>query len=321
MTSTKQSGLGHHFAFGGYLIGGDVQEASMHGGVGVLDVTGITQPAHSRIGGLRDGEIAVTAFMNPSAGQEHAAFSPLTRSDVLAMYLAGQVIGAPALSQNSLQLNYDPARGADGSLTEKVDCQADKFGQEWGVLLTPGPRTDTAATNGTSFDRLGGVAPAVPASGTPVTNTSPAAATVTITGGTLSNVAVNGSTAGTGDGTYTVPAGGTITLTYTVAPTWAWTVQTAFGAQAYLQAVALTGTDVTVTVQHSPDNSTWSTLMAFTEIVSGNANLPPSAQRATVSNTSTVNRYLRAITSTSGGFTSFEFIAAITVNPIAGQVF
>jgi hypothetical protein len=252
MTSTKTSGLGHHFAFGGYLIGGDIQSADMHGGIAPLDVTDITQSAHSRIGGLRDGEISVVAYMNPAAAQEHAAFSPLTRADVLTMYVAGSTVGGPALSQNSLQLNYDPTRAPDGSLTEKVDCQADRYGQEWGVLLTPGPRTDTAATNGASYNQ--GAA-------------------------------------------------------------------TAFGAQAYLQAIALTGTDVTVTIQHSANNSSWSTLMAFTEIVSGNSNLPQSAQRISISNSSTVDQYLRAITTTSGGFTSFKFIVAININPIAGVVF
>ena len=70
--------------------------------------------------------------------------------------------------------------------------------------------------------------PAVPGSTTPVTNTSPVAATVVITGGTMTNVSVNGLTAGAGAGTYTVPAGGFIALTYTVAPTWAWSFTPVF---------------------------------------------------------------------------------------------
>jgi len=246
VTSTKSSGLGDHFAFGGYLIGGDVQQVSMHGGIATIDSTDITQSAHSRLPGLRDGEIALTAFMNPSAGAEHAAFSPLSTSDIIATYLRGQAIGNPILCQQSLQLDYDPARAANGALTEKVTCQADRYGQEWGIQLTPGPRTDTSATDGSSYNQ-GGAA--------------------------------------------------------------------SYGAQAYLQAIALTGTDVTVTIQHSADNSSWSTLMAFTEIVSGNGNLPPSAQRITASGT--VDQYLRVITTTSAGFTSFRFICAIVINQVA----
>lgn len=88
----------------------------------------------------------------------------------------------------------------------------------------------------------------------------------------------------------------------------------AYGAQAYLHAVSFTGADVTVTVQHSADNSTWSTLMSFTQITGS----VPQAQRATVSNATTVNRYLRVITTTSGGFTSFKFLCAVTVNQTAG---
>lgn len=325
---TKQTGLGDHLAFGGYLIGGDVQSVSLHGGCAVIDVTDITQSAHSRLGGLRDGELELTAFFDNAAGAAHAALSPLTLNDVITSYLRGQAIGNPVLCQQSRQLNYDPARGNTGELTEKVTCQADRYGQEWGVQLTAGPRTDTAAANGASLNR-------------------------------------------------------------SAASLW--------GAQAYLQAIALTGTDVTVTVQHSPDNATWSTLLAFAEIVSSASNLPPSAQRAatfsgpftatdaspavftapgsalangtpvalaaTSGGTSTVlpggfsvateyfvvgasgtsfslaatsggsaiasssagsgtvyqavQQYVRAITSTSGGFTSFEFIAALMANPVA----
>jgi hypothetical protein len=68
----------------------------------------------------------------------------------------------------------------------------------------------------------GTTSPAVPASGTAAVNSNPWSVAVTVTGGTLTEVAVNGVSAGTGDGTYFVPAGGSITLTYSVAPTWAW---------------------------------------------------------------------------------------------------
>jgi hypothetical protein len=66
-------------------------------------------------------------------------------------------------------------------------------------------------------------APAVPGSGTPLVSTLNWSVLVTITGGTMSNVVINGVSVGTGAGTYVLPALGTITLTYTVAPTWTWT--------------------------------------------------------------------------------------------------
>jgi hypothetical protein len=64
--------------------------------------------------------------------------------------------------------------------------------------------------------------PGVPASGTPVVSTFNQPVTVTITGGTMSNVTINGQTVGAGAGTYVIPPLGTITMTYTVAPTWNW---------------------------------------------------------------------------------------------------
>lgn len=64
--------------------------------------------------------------------------------------------------------------------------------------------------------------PGFPASNTPVLNTFPYTIYATITGGTLSNVLVNGVSAGTTAGTYAVPVNGTIAVVYTVAPTWSW---------------------------------------------------------------------------------------------------
>jgi hypothetical protein len=66
-------------------------------------------------------------------------------------------------------------------------------------------------------------APAVPGTGVPVTNNYHGTAQVVVSGGTLTGVLINGVVAGAGDGTYQVPAHGTIAWTGSVAPTWAWT--------------------------------------------------------------------------------------------------
>lgn len=87
-----------------------------------------------------------------------------------------------------------------------------------------------------------------------------------------------------------------------------------YGAQAYLQVTAFAGTSVTVTVEHSADNGTWTTLMAFAA-----ATAAPAQQRVSVANTTTVDRYLRA--STSGTFTSATFAVAVARNPVAGVSF
>ena len=82
------------------------------------------------------------------------------------------------------------------------------------------------------------------------------------------------------------------------------------GGQGYLQVTAFTGTDVTISVEHSADNSTYASLIGFTAVTAA-----PASERKAV--TSTVDRYLRVSTSTSGGFTSVTFAVAFRRNQIA----
>lgn len=313
----KQGGLGFRWIVGGSDISGDISALdSIHGGPALGDVTDITQSAHSRLGLLRDGGMAATAFMD--AANAHPVLSALPTADIEMMALVPPLVtGSPVACLNAKQIGYDPSRPADGSLTLKTEGQGNGFGLEWGAALTAGIRTDTTATNGTALDGGGGFAtPAVPGSGSPAANTSPLPATVVVSGGTVSNVVVNGVSVGTGDGTYTVPAGQSITLTYSVAPTWTWTLQTAFGAQAYLQATGFAGTSVTVTVQDSADNSSFAAVtgLAFTAVTAA-----PNAQRLATANTATLRRYVRV--ATTGTFTSASFAVMLNRNPVAGVSF
>jgi hypothetical protein len=88
---------------------------------------------------------------------------------------------------------------------------------------------------------------------------------------------------------------------------------TAFGAQVYLHVMAVTGTSVTVTVEHSSDNITFAPLVAFT------AATGITWERKSVSNTTTVNRYVRVVTS--GTFTIGTFSCSIVRNQSAGVTF
>jgi hypothetical protein len=65
-------------------------------------------------------------------------------------------------------------------------------------------------------------APAVPATTVALTNPFPYACLVQVQGGTVTVIAVNAVTIGTTQGVVFVPTGETITLTYSVAPTWRW---------------------------------------------------------------------------------------------------
>jgi hypothetical protein len=64
--------------------------------------------------------------------------------------------------------------------------------------------------------------PAVPASTVAQQNVNGYPVQVVVSGGTATVTTVNGITVGAGDGTFVVPAYGSIAVTYSLAPTWAW---------------------------------------------------------------------------------------------------
>lgn len=107
------------------------------------------------------------------------------------------------------------------------------------------------------------------------------------------------------DTTATSPATGADTL-----------ASASFGAQAYLHVFAFTGTSVTVTLQDSADNISFTAMgtpMAFA------AATAVGTQRIAISNTSTVKRYVRAITT--GTFSNAVFAVNFVKNAEAGVVF
>lgn len=238
----KQGGLGDALLVGGFLISGDVNSiGKVSGGPAVLDFTGIDKGAPERQGGLKDGGLDFTAFYNDTLlTGAHAVLKPLPPTDTLVTYLRGTALGGSSACLWAKQLNYDPTRNADGSLTFAVSAVANGYGLEWGTQMTPGVRTDTVATNGTGVD-----------------------------------------------------------LT---------TVTTAFGAQAYLQVLSVTGTSVVVTVQDSADNVTFANVtgLAFTAATGAGV------QRLQTGATATIRRYLRVITT--GTFTNAQFQVTVQRN-------
>lgn len=150
---TKASGLGARLYVAGYDISGDVGEVgAIGGGNDPLVVTGLTASGFERIGGKRDGRLDFTSFFNDATGQEHAALKGLPTADVLVSYLHRATIGAPSAHLMAKQLNYDPTRGADGSLTEAVNTVANGYGLEWADQLTPGLVTVTGNGSQSSVD-------------------------------------------------------------------------------------------------------------------------------------------------------------------------
>ncbi|TVZ96522.1 hypothetical protein [Streptomyces sp. BK340] len=87
-----------------------------------------------------------------------------------------------------------------------------------------------------------------------------------------------------------------------------------FGAQAYLQVFSMTGTDATVKIQDSADNSSFAdvTGLTFTQVTAG-----PTSERIATASGATVRRYLRAVTTTTGGFSSLVFAVVVVKNQVA----
>lgn len=247
---TKTGGLGDNLYVGGYNVSGDIGSLNkISGGNKPIEVTGIDKGGFERLCGQRDGAISWSAFFNTAIGKAHPVMSALPTADTIAMYCRGTSLGDPCASLNAKQLNYDGNRSQSGEFTFSVDAEGNAYGLEWGIQLAAGPRTDTAATNGTGVDT---------------------------------------------------------------------TASLSFGAQAYLQVFSFTGTDVTVKIQDSADNVTFADVagLAFTAVTAA-----PTTQRLATSNTATIRRYVRAVTTTSAGFTSVSFAVHFTKNEIAGQVF
>lgn len=91
----------------------------------------------------------------------------------------------------------------------------------------------------------------------------------------------------------------------------------AFGGQGYLHVTAFTGTDATIKIQDSADNSSFADVTSFTfGSVTGVV-----AKRIAIGNTATVRRYVRVAVTTTGGFTSMSFAVNVVKNTIGGQVF
>lgn len=183
----------------------------------VIEADGATQSARVRFAnceakssGNGDGFQVISAsqdisFVNcDSVGNTQNGFR-ITSTDTAGIFLL----------DNCRAINNTQAGFRDdtvGSQYRLINCEAEG---NTNALHNP---------SGTNYASITGVltAPAVPLSTTALTNPFPFAMHVTVAGGTVSQIAVNGTNLNVTSGTVKVPANGTITLTYTVAPTWVW---------------------------------------------------------------------------------------------------
>lgn len=150
---TKGSGLGDNLYVAGYNLSGDINSLkAIGGGPKPWPVTGIDKFAYERIGLLRDGRFSYVSYFNDAPGQSHPVHAALPTADVNLTYCRGTSIGSAAASLVAKQIGYDGKRDGDGGYLFDVDALPNGYGVDWGNLLTAGKRTDTGATNGTSYD-------------------------------------------------------------------------------------------------------------------------------------------------------------------------
>lgn len=150
----KQSGLGDSLLVDGYNLSGDIGAVqTIQSQSGVLDMTAINASAKERILSHLDGTLGFNAFFNDASNQEHAVLKAKNSgSNRVMTWLRGATIGKAAYGIVAKQVNYDPTRGQDGSLTIDVQGVGAAYGGEFADQLTAGLRTDTAATNGASLN-------------------------------------------------------------------------------------------------------------------------------------------------------------------------
>lgn len=147
----KTSGLGDNLYVGGVDCSGDINSLNdVGGGPALLDFTAINASAMERQGGDLTGHLTAVAYFNPTGA--HPQLSSLPTSDVQVSYFCGTAIGNAAACITSKQIGYDGTRGDDGDFKFSVEVQSNAYGLSWCRQLTAGIRSDTTATNGTSFD-------------------------------------------------------------------------------------------------------------------------------------------------------------------------
>lgn len=150
----KESGVGIDALYvDGYDLSGDVGSVqTIAQRRNLLEVPGLNVAAMERIGGLQDGELSFNSWFNTASSQEHEALSTLPTTDRTVMYFHNATVGSPAAALRAKQIDYQMARGQDGSLALTVQALANGSSVEWGDQLTTGKQSFGAAGNGTSFD-------------------------------------------------------------------------------------------------------------------------------------------------------------------------
>lgn len=158
----KQAAIPAALLVDGVVLSGDVREVMMRNSSTPIDVTAIAATGGiERIHGLADGEISIVTHFNKAAAQEHLTLRAKgSDADRAVLFYEGSAVGNMAAGIVAKQINYDPSRAADGSLTSAIQCLSDGSGLEYCELLTAGQQTDASATASAGFQAIEGDATA-----------------------------------------------------------------------------------------------------------------------------------------------------------------
>jgi hypothetical protein len=315
--SGKTSGLGDNFYVGGYDLSGDVNALSkISSPYDVLDFTTVNKSAYVRQTSLRQGEIDFTTFMDFPAAVTSPGV-PLTTVPYVSTYndpVLVTVIGGTGTNvsiNGVLQGTFDgtyvlpPLGTIILTYSAAPTWSWTKIGAAHDVLSAL-PRTDTIVTyaRGTAV-------------GSPAACLNSKLVNYDGTRGTDASLTLTVQAIGD---SYGLEWGEQLTAglrTDLAATTGAFRddgASSAFGAQAYLQLVGFIGTSVDVTVKHATTSGgSYSTLIDFGALTA------IGAVRASVSNATTVNEFLKVVTA--GTFTYAKFSVVFCRNPAAGLVF
>lgn len=147
----KETGLGANLYLDGIDLSGDTGSvSSMSNSMEVTEVTGIDKLAVERLPLTLSSALEWMAWWNTYGSVATLRNSP--SGNRLASYFHRPLLGSPAAALIARQADLKTKRSEKGALTLDVKLESDTSWMDWGLALTAGIRTDTAATNGTGVD-------------------------------------------------------------------------------------------------------------------------------------------------------------------------
>jgi hypothetical protein len=310
----KTSGLGDNLYINGYDLSGDVGSVDqISTPTALLDVTSIKQSANERIGGLRDGDLQFTSFWSSNVSVSAPSF-PLTTVPLTSTYAFSVLVTIASGTITNVTINGATAGTADGTYvlpafgTITVTYTGSPTWTWTGIghehnALSPLPTADVIASyyRGTTL-----LNPVFNINGKQI-NYDP---TRDNTGNLTLKVEVQANGFGGEWGKQLTAGLRSDTTGTTGSAVDDNAAGTAFGAQAYLQLVDIVGTSVTVKIRHCTTSGG-----TYADLISFGAQTATGSFRQSVSNSTTVNRYLEVVTS--GTFTLATFAVGWTRNQSA----